>query len=247
MPRIFGVKIGEENKNEIFDTVDDFLDNPLGNKRGNFVVTLNPEILLKAEKDGNYKEILNSANLKITDSFGVVLISKIKKLKIGERIAGVEIAEYILRKGIEKSLRIGIVMKRGGLSKKEDFEKFILKKGYPRELFEIVEIGDWKEWNVVKKVVLEKKINILLVGLGAPDQEKLVSKIFKDKKTEIKMGIGVGGTFDFWTGKKKRAPKFIQKIGMEWFWRLLVQPNRILRIWNATTVFLWHSLFERRN
>ncbi len=243
MSKIFGVDLLMESKREIFQKIDNFLGD--SSRPRNFIVTLNQEILLKAKDDETYKKILNSADLKIIDSFGIILISKIKRLKVGKRVAGAEVAKYILKKSLQKKLKIGIIMKKGGFSNKKDFERFIKKKNYPKDNFKIFEIENLEETEKIKSGIIGKELDVLLVGLGAPEQEKLIARVFGDNEINLRVAIGVGGTFDFWTGKKKRAPKFLRKVGVEWLWRFAIQPNRIGRIWNATAVFLWQSLSKK--
>jgi N-acetylglucosaminyldiphosphoundecaprenol N-acetyl-beta-D-mannosaminyltransferase len=82
---------------------------------------------------------------------------------------------------------------------------------------------------------------ILFVALGFPEQEKLIYQHLSDLKT-VKFAIGVGGTFDFITNKIARAPKFLRYLGLEWLWRLLLQPKRLKRIYRATLVFMFKIL-----
>ncbi|MFA7377895.1 MAG: WecB/TagA/CpsF family glycosyltransferase, partial [Patescibacteria group bacterium] len=65
---------------------------------------------------------------------------------------------------------------------------------------------------------------------------------FKD----VNLALGVGGTFDFITGKKRRAPRLFRYLGLEWLWRLIIQPKRIKRIWRATVVFMYKVLSTKR-
>ena len=83
------------------------------------------------------------------------------------------------------------------------------------------------EEDVIKEIN-SLKPNVLFVAMGAPIQEKWIAKHQKELKVDV--ATGQGGTFDFEAGKIKRAPKWIQKIGMEWFWRLCKQPKRIVRM-----------------
>jgi glutamyl-tRNA synthetase len=83
--------------------------------------------------------------------------------------------------------------------------------------------------------------SIVLCNFGAPEQELFLMKL-KDNSGDIRFAMGVGGSFDYLTGKQKRAPKWLRVIGLEWLWRLILQPKRFKRIWNATVVFLVKSL-----
>jgi exopolysaccharide biosynthesis WecB/TagA/CpsF family protein len=125
------------------------------------------------------------------------------------------------------------VMRKDGLTKREELEKKIKNLGVERFIIE--------EVNVPRFDLEIEDVDVLLVGLGAPYQEEFIWQI-KSKMPNLKLAMGVGGTFDFWTGKQKRAPKFMRSIGMEWLWRLFRQPKRLGRIWKATVVFLWRGM-----
>ena len=79
---------------------------------------------------------------------------------------------------------------------------------------------------------------IIFVGFGCPRQEKWIFQNL-DKLSHIKLAMAVGGTLDFLSGNRKRATYFMRKLGLEWLWRLIQEPSRAKRIWNATAVFLW--------
>lgn len=79
------------------------------------------------------------------------------------------------------------------------------------------------------------RLDFLLVGYGHPYQEKWIERNFE--KINVGIFVGVGGTFDFLTGNIKRAPRFLQKLGLEWLFRLFIQPKRIKRIFKAVVHF----------
>lgn len=85
------------------------------------------------------------------------------------------------------------------------------------------------------------KPDIILVAFGVPKQEEWIYENLK-KMPSVRLAIGVGGSFDFISGKVKRAPLIFQKLGLEWLWRLILNPRRIKRIYNATIKFGWMVL-----
>jgi len=224
----FGVRMDPVEKEAIFSLIEKKLKDHNSCLK---IATINPEILLKAEKDNTYKEILNSFDLNLVDGFGIKLIGFLKNIKTGERIAGADLAEYVLNIAKRDNLKMGLVVKRGGLSTKEELAEKIQRIGinnfgiiYEDERLEII-----------------RNSEILLIGLGAPEQEKFIYTN-KDVFSELKLAMGIGGTFDYWTGRKKRAPLFMRKVGLEWLWRFIIHPKRFVRIWNATGVFTWRML-----
>ncbi len=232
--KLLGITIKEKRKATIFK----FINRALNTQKGKFIVTLNPEIILKTQQDKKYRKIINQADLKVVDGFGLKLVAWLKRKKIGERITGADLAKYILTKSQRKNLKIGLVVKKNGWSSVGDLKKAI------EETDRLLMVT--KEKNPATMIQLLKDREVLLIGLGAPAQEKFIAQI-KNQLPELRLAMGVGGTFDYWTKKKQRAPVWMRRIGLEWLWRLVIQPNRIFRIWNATVVFLWKSFSAKDN
>ena len=86
--------------------------------------------------------------------------------------------------------------------------------------------------------MIKKEPDIVLVALGMPLQEELIYKYFDKFKKGI--FIGVGGTFDVLSGSKKRAPKILIKLNLEWFYRIIKEPKRIKKFWNNNVKFMWY-------
>jgi N-acetylglucosaminyldiphosphoundecaprenol N-acetyl-beta-D-mannosaminyltransferase len=85
---------------------------------------------------------------------------------------------------------------------------------------------------------------IVLVGLGAPKQERWIAR-HADAFPSVRIMIGVGGAFDMWAGSKRRAPRAFRALGLEWLWRLALEPRRLPRTLRATVVFPVLALFDR--
>jgi N-acetylglucosaminyldiphosphoundecaprenol N-acetyl-beta-D-mannosaminyltransferase len=94
-----------------------------------------------------------------------------------------------------------------------------------------------EENEAILQRILPTRPNILLVAYGAPKQDKWIARNLE--QLQIPVCIGVGGSFDFIAGTAKRAPLWLQRLGLEWLHRLLTQPRRWRRIWNAVPRFSW--------
>lgn len=197
-----------------------------------FITTLNPEILLKASRDENYKKILNSADLNICDGFGIKLVSFLKGRPLKARLAGADLVDFLLRRAEEKNQKVFVVAAENSLSRPAEIEQAIREK-YPN--IWVKSAYHFTSQDDSKNDIIEKA-EIVFVNFGAPDQEKFIYEK-RTKFPNAKILIGVGGTFDFLTGEIKRAPKWMRKAGLEWLWRLAKEPKRIKRIWNAVVVF----------
>ncbi len=211
------------------------------------IATINPEILLKAKRDSSYRKILNNFNLRIIDGFGIVLCSFLLGRGVKHRFTGVDLAEIILAEAIHNDLKISFVLNENGLSSKKDLLSFLKNKFGKNKLRNCEIFSSKKKERGSAKI--KKDTQILFVGLGAPEQEVLIQEI-KDKLPKLRVAIGIGGTFDYWTNSIKRAPRVIRILGMEWLWRLLTlrgyskKKNRVKRIFGAVFIFPLKYIFD---
>ena len=234
---ILGVNISKENNSEILKKIHSFL---VDNKP-HYVVTPNPEIILKTAKDEELFYILNNADISLADGMGLKIAGFFMGKNV-KRFTGSDLTSYLLKHAEENNYKIVILNWRGGLSQSGDIEK-ILKQKFPKLKFQIQDIDRKGELTDYQKIN-NFSPDILFSTLGSPWQEKNIYHS-KDKIKNLKLALAVGGSFDFITGKKIRSPRIFQFLGFEWLWRLLIQPNRIGRIFNATFVFIWKFLIWR--
>jgi len=185
-----------------------------------FVVLPYSEFVVRAQKDEEFKNILNSADFCLCESRGLYLMARLMGKKLREAINGVELI-FKLNNSIQYTdNRIFLF---GGTQ--EVVEKTKEKLGKNVVGFE----NGYQDYSKVIEKINLLKPDILLVGLGSPKQEKFIYENLS-KMPSVKLAIGVGGAFDFISGRVKRAPKIFQKIGMEWLYRLILQPRRVKRI-----------------
>lgn len=236
MADILGINLSNKTKDELIKSLDFFL----MDEKSHFITTPNPEIILQAGRDEEYFFILNSADLSIADGFGLIIAGLVSRQKI-YRTTGADLTNILLDKAHDKNLRILIINRIDGLSNKNDITQALQKK-LPNLSFEILDIAKKESLSIAEnKIINEFSPQIVFVGLGAPTQEKLIWNELKNWPS-TRIAIGIGGSFDFISGKTIRAPKIIRVIGLEWLWRLFSQPQnrwaRLKRIWQATIVFM---------
>ncbi|MCX6799815.1 MAG: WecB/TagA/CpsF family glycosyltransferase [Candidatus Falkowbacteria bacterium] len=240
---ILGINISQKNKVEVLETIESNLKNSIQYH----ITTLNPEIILSAQKDAELFSILNNSQLAIPDGIGLKIAAWLLGKNIS-RTTGADITKEILEIAENQNKEIGIIIRQDGLSSKTEIEEAI-KKHYPRLVFSVSALDLNKIKDQVSHInisVQNKNTRILFCSFGAPYQEKFISNVLKQNNF-ILLGIGVGGSFDYITNKTQRAPEVIQAVGFEWLWRLYIQPSRYKRIINATIVFplafvKWHLL-----
>ena len=222
---LLGVKIDNVDMDEVLKKVEIFFTDG----RQHHIVTPNPEIIILAQKDKEFEKILNGADLSLPDGIGTIWASKFFGEPLKGRITGVDLTEKLL---VPHNLkRIFLLGGRKGAAEKIS-KKFSNITGFSEKIDEAI------------KLINELKPNILFVALGAPKQEKWIYYNMA-KMPSVKVAIGVGGAFDFISGKTWRAPKFLRRMGLEWFWRLFLQPWRIKRIYNATIKFPYLILLSK--
>ncbi|MFH1583405.1 MAG: WecB/TagA/CpsF family glycosyltransferase [Candidatus Falkowbacteria bacterium] len=226
---ILGININILTKKQALVKIQNFLTGG----RQHFIVTPNPEIILEAiGGDEELFYILNSADLSLPDGIGLKLAAWAmgKNLK---RITGADLTLKILKMAEEKNYKVAVFNWGGGLSTASEIKNKLEKK-FPKLEFYIEDIERDVSFNLTEAVNFAPAI--IFCTLGAPYQEKFIFHNLT-KLASVKIGMGVGGSFDFLTGRIKRAPKIFRIIGLEWLWRLIKQPWRWRRIYNAVIVF----------
>jgi N-acetylglucosaminyldiphosphoundecaprenol N-acetyl-beta-D-mannosaminyltransferase len=216
---ILGVRVDNLSFEEVVGKTEDFL----SDGKQHYFVTVNPEIIVSAQKDKRFREILNRADLAVADGVGLVFISRFLGASLKQRIAGVDLMERICQLAEFKQRTVFLLGAQTGVACQAAAN---LRKKYSG-----LKIG-------AAEKNFDNNAEILFVAFGAPKQEKWISENLK-KFPSVKLAMGVGGAFDFISGRISRAPVFLRKMGLEWLWRLVVQPRRIKRIFKAVVVFPW--------
>lgn len=202
---ILGVKIDDIDMSEALVLVERWLEKP----GKHYIVTPNPEMIVAAQYDPAFKKILNDADLSIPDGTGLKLSGKIKNT-----IAGTDFMEELVRVAAEEGFVTGFL---GG--KDEVAKKCVecLKRKYPK--LKVVFASE--------SISAIPPVDLLFVALGHNKQEKWIAGNLD--KIPVHIAMGVGGAFDYLGGFVPRAPKFLRAIGLEWLFRLVIQPWRIKR------------------
>lgn len=202
-------------------------------RRGSQIVTPNPEFLLLAQKDQEFFSTLREAELSIPDGIGLKFAAFLKG-KLLHRFAGANVMKGLLNLAEADGYRVAVVNWDKGFSSDEEIRQSILKK-HPRLQLWIGSTSRKIEgYNL--RPLQDFKPDLLFVGLGAPWQDIFITR-YRRQLPSVRLAMGLGGSFDYLTGKRRRAPKIMQMFGFEWLWRLLIQPDRFKRIWNAVIVF----------
>lgn len=235
---IVGVNISDVNMDEAADILAEYL----AGDRCSMVFTPNSEILVEAVKDREFEDVLNKGHLVVPDGIGVVIASRFYGTPFRERVAGfdlmmrlMEIADkrgssiYLLggKEGVAEEAAIKLTERFGGIRIAGT------RNGY---------FGTESEENIIDDIN-SSNADILLAALGAPKQEKFIYK--HRERLKVRIAMGIGGSLDVLSGRAKRAPEFFRKAGLEWLYRLIMDPRRIIRMMRLPK-FIALAFFDAR-
>lgn len=228
--KILGVRINNVDMDETMNKIGGFFDSD----ELNYIYTPNPEIVMRAGRDEEFKKIINSASLNLCDGIGLMIASKLKKKPLKSRVTGYDTSIKILELMNEKGLSLFLLGAKPGIAEKaierinHDYPNIVIS-GYNNGYFNGSHNGHASsdEEEALIQKINDSKADAIFVGMGAGYQEKFI--YYNKDKLETKLAIANGGVIDVLAGNVKIAPAFIRKIGMEWLYRLIKEPKRFKR------------------
>ena len=203
------------------------------------VITINPEMIDYAQKHKEFAEIINTAEMIIPDGIGVKIGLKINGYNVN-RLPGIDFAYKLLQKCAQNNLSVAIVGAKEEIiknatenlkSKINGLNVVYTHNGY----FD----NDEEIYNELKYA----KPRLVLVAMGSPKQEEFIYS--SRNYLPPCLMVGIGGSLDVWSGNVKRAPEIYQKLGLEWLYRTITQPERFKRIFPALPLFVLKSIKYR--
>jgi N-acetylglucosaminyldiphosphoundecaprenol N-acetyl-beta-D-mannosaminyltransferase len=204
--------------------------------KGCNIITVNPELVMTAQKNPAFKQAIDEANIVTPDGIGLRMVGALTKRKLKERVTGVDLCDKLAELAANNKWSIYLLGSQPGVAAAAAQK---LQAKYPGLMIAGASSAD-PDHDSTKEIVASKA-NILLVAYGSPTQELWIKE--RAKTFSHMVTIGVGGSFDFIAGTAKRAPRWVQKIGLEWLWRLILQPRRLKRML-ALPKFAIMAIFE---
>jgi len=262
--KILGSPVDRIDQKEALENIRLFL----SAEKGRHVVTLNPEMIVRARSDRDFSGIINGADLVVADGMGVLRAASYLARRTGdpfvdvrhllavaiggtlfpqrikdvlpEKVSGVDLIRMICESDFAVGKKIYLLGAGEGIAEKAGA---VLKGRYPDVGIVGAEEGFRGEIGPEENGAILDRINskspdMIFVALGAPKQEKWIHENL-EKMPSVRLAMGVGGSFDAISGKTRRAPEVFQVHGMEWLWRFALQPRRAGRIYNAALKFSW--------
>lgn len=196
------------------------------------LITPNVDHLVKLQKDKDFYDVYQKAEWVVCDSKILYLMSKLLKEPLPEAIPGSSFftAYYMYHKN-DQNCKIFLLGAAEGIAEKamknineKVGRRIVVGAHSPSYGFEKNE----QECEELVRIVNESGANVLLVGVGAPKQEKWIMK-YRDRMSGVDVFMALGATIDFEAGMLKRAPKVWQKCGMEWLYRVIKEPKRLFK------------------
>ncbi len=199
-----------------------------------YAVTPNPEFLLTARKDPAFRQALAQADLVLADGVGVLHAAKILGRPMKERVPGIEFAQRLMAWMSAHGKRLFLLGAKPGVA---ELAAARLKSRYPGLIICGTHDGYFKEDEPVVEAIRQAAADVVFVCLGAPKQELWMVK--NGPASGARLMVGLGGSLDVFAGVVERAPEAFQKIGMEWLYRLLKEPQRFGRMARLPLVLVY--------
>ena len=242
--KLFGISLPQQSKKDILDKIIKYT---LSQNSFVHIVSLNPENIVIAQHDKLFKEIVNKAQIKIIDGVGVVIAAQMLNINVGTRIPGVDLVEDLIKQSSVGRLRVVLI---GGKDKLAESLADCYSHKYPHTTYiglkgiENIKNPKKSEEDGIFSIITDIKPHLLFVSFGSPYQEKWIWNNRKRLKGIVCMGVG--GSFDYLSGVIKRPPVVLRKVGLEWFYRLIIQPWRWRRQLRLIK-FTWLVLKQKYN
>lgn len=211
----------------------------IASNQPHLIATPNPEMIVAAQKDAELRNILNNASLRVPDGISMIVVARILGTPLQERVSGIDLMLKLAEVSAVKGYKVFLAGSAPGVA---DEAARRLKKRFPG----LQVVGTYHGYfggddSALLKLILDAGPDLLFVGLGGGRQEKWLNRHLAELKC---VGMGIGGSLDVISGRKKRAPRWIQALYIEWLYRLLTEPQRWKRQL-ALPQFLYLTLLKK--
>lgn len=214
-------------------------------KKPSYVVTPNVDHIVKLETDKEFQQVYKEADLILTDGMPLIWISKLKNNPIKEKVSGSDLFPEVCKLAANKGYKVFLLGAAEGVAVKAAENLKAKYKGLniagtysPSYGFEKKE----DEIQQIIKMINEVKPDVLAVGLGAPKQEKFLYNY--RNQLNVPVALAIGASIDFEAGNIDRAPEWMQRSGLEWFYRLCKEPKRMFKRYLVDDMKIFRLVFK---
>ncbi|WP_174842855.1 WecB/TagA/CpsF family glycosyltransferase [Candidatus Oscillochloris fontis] len=229
---ILGVGIDDVTEAEVLARLDDLL----RSGRPHHLVTINPEFVVEAQVNPAFRTMLARADLSTADGFGILLAARYLGTPLRGRVTGVDLTWHLAALCADRGYRMFLLGAAPGVA---EATANVLQARYPQLVIAGTYAGSPQPRHepFLRQMIHAAHPDVLLVAYGHPHQDLWIAR--NQPLLQVPLAVGVGGTFDYISGRVPRAPAAIRRVGMEWAYRLVRQPQRWRRIINAVPRFVW--------
>lgn len=237
--RILGVRVDDLLEDEAVAHIDGLI----RSGGAHHVVTVNPEFVMEARHNPLFRSVLEQADLATADGAGLLLAARYRGTPLRGRVTGVELSVRLAELAAAKGYRLFLLGAAPGVA---EAAAAALRARFPGLTIAGCHAGspDPRDEPAIRQIVAAAAPHILLVAYGHPRQDLWIAR--NQPALQVPVAIGVGGVFDYLSGRVPRAPSWLRRLGLEWAYRLVRQPRRWRRIVTAVPHFLLMVLFDRR-
>lgn len=193
--------------------------------KGAYVVTPNPEIVMLCRENPQMAAAVDNADIVIADGVGVIYGAKILRTPMAEKLPGIDFSTCLMERMAKEGKSVFLFGAKPGVAEAAAEN---IKQKFPGIVIAGTNDGYFKDDVPVIEKINKARPDLMLVCLGAPKQELWMQK--NRDKLDVGLMIGAGGSMDVFAGVVERAPEKWQKAGLEWLYRLLKEPSRIVRM-----------------
>ncbi len=242
---ILGVRVDRLSQQQALDMIEQMIalrrasDNALSCQQ---IITVNTEFVMAAQQDRDFCQAINSAALVVADGIGVVWATRFVGFPTPERITGTDTLVALAKRCAEKGYRLYLLGAAPGVAEQAGVRLQVLAPG-----LQIAGIFAGSPAPAEEDAIIERvrtaNADVLCVAYGAPAQELWIHRNLSRLPAAVAMGVG--GAYDFLAGRQRRAPRAMQRIGLEWLYRLYREPWRWKRML-AIPRFMFQVLLKGR-
>lgn len=233
---ILGVRVDNVNYEQALSIIEGFVVSGTPHQ----VVTVNPEFIVTAQSDDDFRRVLNASALALPDGVGLLWAARFLGRPLQERVTGTDTMQRLAALAAQKDYSLFLLGAAPGVAVETAAR---LCETYPGLRIVGTHAGSpaLEEEDEIVRMIQRAKPDILFVAYGAPQQDKWIARNLE--RLGVPVAMGVGGAFDFISGRTKRAPRWVQRLGLEWLHRLCHEPWRWRRML-ALPKFVWLVLRE---
>jgi N-acetylglucosaminyldiphosphoundecaprenol N-acetyl-beta-D-mannosaminyltransferase len=245
--RVLGVGIHNCDEAEAVESIEAFLHE--GPARLHQVCTVNPEFVMEARRNPAFRRLLNSVDLATPDGAGIIAAGRLLRRPFKGRATGVALVGHLAELSAREGYSLFLLGAAVGVADEAARE---LERRYPGVKIAGMYSGSPRDedWPDILSLLEDSEPDILLVAYGAPRQDLWIDAHKAEMPGSVRLAMGVGGVFDYLSGRARLAPPVVRRVGLEWLYRLATQPwrwKRILRVFAFGALVVRQAVVEVRN